>query len=54
MTNRNDINELLRRYDEALTTDAEERQLAEFFRSTDDIPDEWADYAAMFRAFETV
>ena len=36
MTNRNDINELLRRYDEALTTDAEERQLAEFFRSTDD------------------
>lgn len=53
MTNRNDINELLRRYDEALTTDAEERQLAEFFRSTDDIPDEWADYAAMFRAFDT-
>jgi|GEM_PF-1522567 len=52
MTNRNDINELLRRYDEALTTDAEERQLAEFFRSTDDIPDEWADYAAMFRAFD--
>lgn len=50
---RNDINELLRRYDEALTTDAEERQLAEFFRSTDDIPDEWADYAAMFRAFDT-
>lgn len=53
MTNRNDINELLRRYDEALTTDAEERQLAEFFRSTDDIPDEWADYAAMFKAFDT-
>ena len=52
MTNRNDINELLRRYDEALTTDAEERQLAEFFRSTDDIPDEWADYAAMFKAFD--
>lgn len=52
MTNRNDINELLRRYDEALTTDAEERQLAEFFRSTDDIPDEWADYAVMFKAFD--
>ena len=52
MTNRNDINELLRRYDEALTTDAEERQLAEFFRSTNDIPDEWADYAAMFRALD--
>ena len=52
MTNRNDINELLRRYDEALTTDAEERQLAEFFRSTDDIPDEWADYAAMFKALD--
>jgi len=52
MTNRNDINELLRRYDEALTTDAEERQLAEFFRSTDDIPDEWDDYAAMFKALD--
>lgn len=52
MTNRNDINELLRRYDEALTTDAEERQLAEFFRSTDDIPDEWADHAALFKAFD--
>ncbi|MBR6445139.1 MAG: carboxypeptidase-like regulatory domain-containing protein [Prevotella sp.] len=51
--NRNKINELLRRYDEALTTDAEERELAEFFRSATDIPDEWADYAVLFNALDT-
>ena len=53
MMNRNDINELLRRYDEALTTDAEERELAEFFRSATDIPDEWADYAVLFKAMDS-
>ena len=53
MMNRNKINELLRRYDEALTTDAEERELAEFFRSTTDIPDEWADYAVLFNALDS-
>lgn len=53
MMNRNKINELLRRYDEALTTDAEERELAEFFRSATDIPDEWADYAVLFNALDT-
>ena len=53
MMNRNKINELLRRYDEALTTDAEERELVEFFRSTTDIPDEWADYAVLFNALDT-
>ena len=53
MMNRNDINELLRRYDEALTTDAEERELVEFFRSATDIPDEWADYAVLFNALDS-
>ena len=53
MMNRNKINELLRRYDEALTTDAEERELAEFFRSATDIPDEWADYAVLFKAMDS-
>ena len=53
MMNQNKINELLRRYDEALTTDAEERELAEFFRSATDIPDEWADYAVLFNALDS-
>ena len=48
--NKDHINELLRRYDEALTTDQEERELAEFFGSTDEIPEEWAGYAALFKA----
>ncbi len=50
--NREHINELLRRYDEAQTTDAEERELAEFFRSAAEIPEEWKGYAALFRAFD--
>lgn len=51
--NREHINELLRRYDEAQTTDAEERELAEFFRSAAEIPEEWKGYAALFKAFDT-
>ena len=50
--NREHINELLRRYDEAQTTDAEERKLAEFFRSAAEIPEEWKGYAALFKAFD--
>lgn len=50
--NREHINELLRRYDEAQTTDAEERELAEFFRSAAEIPEEWKGYAALFKAFD--
>ena len=52
MMNREHINELLRRYDEAQTTDAEERELAEFFRSAAEIPEEWKGYAALFKAFD--
>ena len=51
--NREHINELLRRYDEAQTTDAEERKLAEFFRSAVEIPEEWKGYAALFKAFDS-
>ena len=51
--NREHINELLRRYDEAQTTDAEERKLAEFFRSAAEIPEEWKGYAELFKTFDT-
>ncbi len=51
--NREHINELLRRYDEAQTTDTEERELAEFFRSAAEIPEEWKGYATLFKAFDT-
>lgn len=50
--NREHINELLRRYDEAQTTDAEERELSEFFCSAAEIPEEWKGYATLFKAFD--
>ena len=45
------IEELLRLYDEARTTDEQERELAEFFRQTDDVPEAWKGYAQLFAAF---
>ena len=46
------IEELLRLYDEARTTDEQERELAEFFRQPHDtLPEEWERYAALFTAF---
>lgn len=47
------INQLLKRYDEAKTTDAEEAELADFFCHLDDVPEEWQDYAVLFSTLET-
>ena len=46
------INQLLRRYDEAKTTDAEEVELAEFFRTSTEVPEEWQDYAVLFSTLD--
>ena len=46
------INQLLKRYDEAKTTDAEEAELAEFFRTSTEVPEEWQDYAVLFITLE--
>lgn len=46
------IDELLRLYDEARTTDEQERELADFFSQPyDTLPEEWERYAALFTAF---
>ncbi len=46
------IDELLRLYDEARTTDEQERELADFFSLPHDtLPEEWERYAALFTAF---
>ena len=46
------IKQLLKRYDEAKTTDAEEAELAEFFRTSTEVPEEWQDYAVLFSTLE--
>ena len=46
------INQLLKLYDEAKTTDAEEAELADFFHTATDIPEEWQDYAVLFSTLE--
>ncbi len=48
------INQLLKRYDEAKTTDAEEAELAEFFRTSTEVPEEWQDYAVLFSVLDSV
>ena len=48
------ISLLLKRYDEAKTTDAEEVELAEFFRTATDVPEEWQDYAVLFSVLDSV
>ena len=45
------IEELLRLYDEARTTDEQERELAEFFCQTDEVPEAWKGYARLFATF---
>ena len=48
MKEREYIQQLLDRYMTAETTEAEERTLAEYFSSHDDIPKEWMAYQVMF------
>ena len=47
------IESLLRLYDEARTTDEQEAELATFFRTTKDVPEEWMGYADLFSVFDT-
>ena len=47
------IESLLRLYDEARTTDEQETELAAFFRTTKDVPEEWMGYADLFSVFDT-
>ena len=49
----NRIKQLLKLYDEAKTTDAEEAELADFFRTATDIPEEWQDYAVLFSVLDS-
>ncbi|GAB6982363.1 hypothetical protein [Prevotella dentasini] len=49
---RNTIQTLLDRFMDGQTTLDEERLLADFFRSSDDIPEEWEDYREMFAYFD--
>ncbi len=51
MTTRNDIEKLLRRFMDGLTTVDEEARLAEWFR-TNDVPEEWIEYKQMFAFFD--
>ena len=49
----NRIKQLLKLYDEAKTTDAEEAELADFFHTATDIPEEWQDYAVLFSVLDS-
>lgn len=48
-----DIAELLDRFIQGQTSEAEERQLTDYFCHTDDIPAEWNIYQELFRSFRT-
>lgn len=47
------IEELLGRFLEGLTSEAEEQTLSEYFCSAEDIPAEWQEYKALFLSFKT-
>ena len=49
----NRIKQLLKLYDEAKTTDAEEAELADFFRTATDIPEDLQDYAVLFSVLDS-
>lgn len=49
----NNIEEMLVRFMDGQTTEAEEQQLADFFHTTKDIPDEWKSYQDIFLSFDT-
>ena len=49
----NRIKQLLKLYDEAKTTDEEEAELADFFHTATDIPEEWQDYAVLFSVLDS-
>ncbi len=47
------MEEMLARFMDGQTTETEERQLADFFRKEEDIPEEWKSYQELFLSFET-
>ena len=49
----NRIKQLLKLYDEAKTTDAEEAELADFFRTATDVPEDLQDYAVLFSVLDS-
>lgn len=49
----NMIEDMLARFMDGQTTEAEEQQLAAFFRSAENIPDEWKSYQELFLSFDT-
>lgn len=49
----NDISQLIERFLNAQTTEAEEQQLAEYFSSADNVPQEWQPIQELFRSFQT-
>lgn len=49
----NRIKQLLKLYAEAKTTDAEEAELADFFRTATDIPEDLQDYAVLFSVLDS-
>lgn len=51
--NRNHIDDLIKRFLDAQTTEAEEQQLADFFAHADNVPAEWEAVRRMFQSFET-
>lgn len=47
------IEELLERFFDGLTTEAEEQLLTDYFRDTDAVPEEWQVYKELFNSFRT-
>jgi ferric-dicitrate binding protein FerR (iron transport regulator) len=51
MTDRQQIQEWLDRFMAGTATEQEEQQLADYFCSAVDVPEEWMSYAVLFRGF---
>ena len=51
MTDKQQIQEWLNRFMDGTATEVEEQQLADYFNSATDVPEEWLSYAIMFRGF---
>lgn len=51
MTDKQQIQKWLNRFMAGTATEMEEQQLADYFNSSTDVPEEWLPYAIMFRGF---
>ena len=52
MTNKQQIQEWLNRFMAGTSTEMEEQQLADYFNSATDVPEEWTSFAILFRGFQ--